>query len=101
MEVKDAVKVAKQHVAELFADERIDEIGLEETEYDERKTEWQITVGFRRTFVSDAIIKTGTGAGRRLAAPAVRSERSYKVVRIREGDGKVLGVIDRILRDAA
>lgn len=99
MEVKDAVKIAKQNVVELFADERFDEICLEETEFDDHKMEWHITVRFCRTFVSDTF-RTVRG-GRILAVPAARSERSFKVVRIRGSDGKVLGVKDGILRDAA
>lgn len=95
MEVKDAVRLAKRHVAELFADEKIDEIGLEETEYDDRKDEWQITIGFRRTLVSTR--KKGALKG----FPMEHTDRSYKVVRIRDKDDKVLGVLDRVLRDAA
>lgn len=95
MEVKDAVKLAKSHVADLFAEERVDEIGLEETEYLDGKDEWQITIGFRRILPS--VRKRGPFKG----FPVDRPERSFKVVRIRNRDSKVLGVVDRILRDAA
>jgi hypothetical protein len=95
MEVKDAVKLAKGHVAELFADERVDEIGLEETEYLDGKDEWRITIGFRRILASAR--KRGPFKG----FPVERPERSFKVVRISNRDGKVLGVVDRILKEAA
>jgi hypothetical protein len=95
MEVKDAVRAAKRYVADLFADESPDEIGLEETEYDNRNGEWHITIGFRRVLVG--INKKPVLKG----SPVIRSERSFKVIRIRNGDGEVLGVTDRTLRDAA
>lgn len=95
MEVKDAVRSAKRYVADLFADEQPDEIGLEETEYDNKEKEWRITIGFRRILV-------GTNRkGALKGFPVPRAERSFKIVRIRDSDGAVLGVADRILQDAA
>ena len=35
MDVKQAVRTAKEHVVELFADEPIENVGLEEVEFDE------------------------------------------------------------------
>ena len=48
MDVKQAVAAAKQHVAELFANEGVAELGLEEVDFDEAREEWLITVGFAR-----------------------------------------------------
>ncbi len=40
MDVKEAVALAKQHILELFADERLSNIGLEEVEFDKEAGEW-------------------------------------------------------------
>jgi hypothetical protein len=45
MEVKEAVKIAKAYLADLFEGERIKNLGLEEVEYDEFTQSWGITLG--------------------------------------------------------
>ena len=40
MDVKQAVQTAKEHVAHLFADEPIMDVGLEEVEFDEVDKVW-------------------------------------------------------------
>jgi hypothetical protein len=102
MEVKDAVKLAKKYVADIFADENIREIGLEETEYLENKDLWQITVGFRRPFSPNASEESGASQfAEFLKGPKVYEERWYKVVEIDNNSGKVNNMRDRILRSAA
>ena len=95
MEVKEAVKLAKRHVEELFSDEKVDEIGLEETDFDDLEHHWLITIGFKRLLLS----KSRNKLTARLISEL--GDRSYKVVKIRDSDAKVISVIDRILRDAA
>lgn len=106
MEVKDAVKLAKAYVTTIFEDEKIREIGLEETEYLEDKDLWLITVGFRRPFSRSASEKRTLSdfsrlIGEQLAAPKVYEERWYKIVEIDNKSGKVTSMRDRILRSAA
>lgn len=48
MEVKDAMKIAKDYGNEVFADEQVTNLGLEETEYDAATGHWTITLGFSR-----------------------------------------------------
>ena len=48
MDVKEAVQAAKKHVAEIFADESIANVGLEEVEFNEIEQVWAITIGFSR-----------------------------------------------------
>ena len=48
MDVKEAVAYAKRYVLELFADENVTNIGLEEVEFDDRVNEWCVTIGFSR-----------------------------------------------------
>ncbi len=90
MEVREAVVSAKQHVVELFGDENIVNIGLEEVVFDEDADKWKITIGFSRPWDrKNPLATTFTEAG--------RSDRSYKVLCINDADGKVESVKDRIL----
>jgi hypothetical protein len=50
MDVKEAVTAAKQHIQELFKDEELSNLGLEDVEYNELEKEWQITIGFSRSW---------------------------------------------------
>lgn len=87
MNVKEAVGAAKRHIQELFADEAITNLGLEEVEFDEASDEWRITIGFSRPW--DAI---GGLAG---LASSPNPRRSYKIVRISDGTGNVVAVKNR------
>ena len=88
MEARDAVQLAKQYVFELFRDEGIAEIGLEEIE-GERGDLWTITIGFSRDW--DRNLSSVLGGQR---------SRSYKVIRINDKDGRVLSIKDRNLPNA-
>ncbi|HTM96525.1 MAG TPA: hypothetical protein VL100_12015, partial [Croceibacterium sp.] len=68
--IKEAVSLAKSYVEDLFADEGIAEIGLEEVEFDDASRTWRVTVGFARPSVPSR----WTGG---IMRPL---ERSYKVV---------------------
>ena len=48
MHVKDAARMAKTYLTDLFADEQIMNVGLEEVEFDGMKSAWRITIGFSR-----------------------------------------------------
>ena len=79
MEVKEAVGTAKAHVTELFAEEEIMNVGLEEVEFENG---WRITIGFSRPW--DRRILTAPG-------------RSYKVIFVNDETGSVISVTDRLL----
>ena len=90
MDVKQAVDLAKTHVADLFAKEGLVNLGLEEVEYDDARDLWRITVGFSRSWDQ-------TGSVASLLAPATRT---YKVVTI-GNEGKVISVKNRETANAA
>jgi hypothetical protein len=46
LDVQDAIKKARDYVGEIFKDEPIADIGLEEVEFD--TDSWKITIGFNR-----------------------------------------------------
>ena len=48
MDVKEAAKLAKEYVADLFAEEGIGNVGLEEIELGADCGSWVVTVGFSR-----------------------------------------------------
>jgi len=90
MDVKQAVDLAKTHVADLFAKEGLVNLGLEEVEYVDARDLWRITVGFSRAWDQPGSVAS-------LLAPA---RRTYKVVTI-DNEGKVLSVKNRETADAA
>lgn len=48
MDVKEAVKAAKTYVQEVFSEEKLTNLGLEEVERDEHLNLWRVTLGFSR-----------------------------------------------------
>ena len=88
MEVKQAVKVAKHYVLDLFGDEGIVNIGLEEVE--ELGGYWRITIGFSREW--DKNIGTVLSGA---------ASRTYKTIEISDEDGQVLSVKDRKISKAS
>ncbi|HEX3952712.1 MAG TPA: hypothetical protein VHW90_04005, partial [Stellaceae bacterium] len=74
MQIKEAVSLAKQYIREVFSEENIDHLGLEEIEYDDQSGTWLITVGFSRPWG-----EPGTIAAQMAASPFVPRRRDYKV----------------------
>jgi hypothetical protein len=93
MQVKEAVSLAKRYIQEVFTDEKIDNIGLEEVEFDDKSNIWSITIGFSRPWDEGA----GPFAAQLAASGMVPRRRDYKVVRIGDGDKKMVSVKNRDL----
>ncbi len=91
MDVKEAVGTAKTYVADLFADEAITYVGLEEIIFDEPSGDWKVTIGFSRPWNQLNAVVT--------ALSPDRHGRAYKVVRIRDRDGSVVSLTDRLLAE--
>ena len=89
MDVKAAARTAKECVADLFGDEEITQIGVEEVEFDSEAHDWNITVGFTRPWEHNGCFIDALGN----RWPA----RSYKVIRINDKDGHLISVKDRVL----
>lgn len=89
MEVKQAVEVAKNYVADLFESEEITNIGLEEIEYDDLENLWQITIGFNRPWDRNVGLLVNAASSR------TYKRRTYKKIAIRDRDHKVLSVKNR------
>lgn len=79
--IKDAVELARAHVAALFTDEGMSQVGLEEIEFDAETRVWKVTIGFSRIY----------------DGPPIRRERAYKIVLISDANRSVLAIRDRRL----
>ena len=88
MDVKEAVQTAKSYVAELFTDETIGNIGLEEVEFNNASNNWEVTIGFSRPWQTNILVA---------ALSNQHPTRSYKLVCINDDSGQVLSLKDRVL----
>jgi hypothetical protein len=89
VDVKEAVNLAKEHVSDLFADEKLTNLGLEEVEFDEATNTWIVTLGFSRPWDEPR----STWAS--IAGQVLYPRRSYKMIRISDGAEKILSVKNR------
>ena len=85
MDVKEAVKAAKVYVSNLFSEEGVENLGLEEVEYDDLGGDWVVTVGFSRPW-------NNRPTGLLTATLGGDFKRDYKLVRIHDMDGSVKSV---------
>lgn len=92
MEVKEAVNTAIEYIIDLYADEPISEVGLEEVSLDPERGEWKVTVGFSRPWDAKTVIEAPYGP--------VHLDRVFKLLHLRDVDGQVLSVTDRLLAAA-
>ncbi len=96
MDVKKAARMAKDYLADVFAEEEITHIGLEEIDFDEGSKTWKVTVGFFRPWE-----RPGNAFETSLGGLPVHGRRSFKIVRIKDCDGQILSITDRVLADPA
>ena len=98
MEAKAAVKAAKAYIEAIFSEEGIDEVGLEEIEFDDARDTWRITIGFRRPhFRRPPATKEKTFSSSFFEDRARWLDRWYKVVLVSNANGAVTGMKDRQL----
>jgi hypothetical protein len=98
MKVREAVTAGKGYIQDIFGDENIANLGLEEVEFDETTNTWTITLGFSRPWDKPA------GALARLEGVGVDLRpwrREYKVVRLSNATGELLSIKNRETTDAA
>ena len=93
VDVRDAVRKAKEYVADTFADESIEHLGLEEVVFDEADRTWQVTVGFFRPW-------DRTGFPASLANVPAWRHRCLKVVHIEDDSERVVSLTHRELAAA-
>ena len=85
MEVKEAVRAAKNWALDVMGDETLANLGLEEVEFDDNAKVWKITLGFSRPWNSNRnALSTLTGE----ALP----RRAYRTFLVKDVDGTVTGM---------
>lgn len=89
MEVKEAVRTAKQHIVDLYDTENINNVGLEEVEL--VGGVWSVTVGFSRPW----------DYASNLFGQQSLPRRTYKIVTIDNNDGEVLSIISHSINKQA
>lgn len=96
MDVREAVQTAKAHIADLYADENIQHIGLEEVIFDDALDAWKVTVGFFRAWD-----KRNTPLGEFAALSGGKNpdwrRRAFKVVKIDNETGEISAMTHRSL----
>jgi hypothetical protein len=97
MDAKEAIAAAKTYVNEVYADEHVTNLGLEEVEHIPAAGSWAITLAFSRPWNTprtraQEILENLGGVS--------SLKRSYKVVTIAD-DGTVLSMKNRTRVDAA
>lgn len=96
MDVKQAIAAAKQYINDVYADEPVAYLGLEEVEHQPAAGQWVITLSFSRpwntprTRAQEVLETLGAGSLR----------RSQKVVTITDA-GTVLSMKDRARESVA
>ena len=91
MDVKEAAKLAQDYVTDLFSEEGIENVGLEEIELGIDRQFWYVTIGFSRPWDRGGLPHVVLGQ--------TGLRRSYKLLRIDDRTGDVASVKDRILRE--
>ncbi len=90
MDVKAAVRTAKEYLVDLFQDENIMNVGLEEVVFEEMSDVWKITIGFSRPWeLKGPVVAAFVDA---------RHARSYKVLSLNDASGRVESLTDRVLK---
>ena len=103
MEVKEAVRTAINYVKEVFADETLSNLGLEEVEYVPESNEWLVTVGFSRPWDYPRKDSAWQAWQTALTVPSYKPppERDYKVVHIDDTKGQVSAIKNRLIPEPA
>jgi len=93
MDVREATQTARKYVADVFADDEISNIALEEVEFHEESGVWSVTLSFLRP--------TGTTDNLDIIAPALRRgkkvQRFYKILNVEDRSGRVISVKHRVI----
>ena len=87
MNVKEAVRAANKYITELFADEEVQDLGLEEVVFDETANAWKITIGFSRPWERRSLAANLGGQDWK--------NRSFKVVEINDHTGEIVAMTHR------
>ena len=91
MDFKEAIAAAKKYVNEIYADEQVTNLGLEEIEHFGSDDNWVITVAFSRPWTTPRTRAQEVLENLGAVSPL---KRSYKVITM-ANDGTVLSMKNR------
>lgn len=94
MEVKKAISIAKDYIADVFADEGVFNVGLEEVEFSGSR--WEVTIGFSRKWDKPPRSPFSVAALGETPPDLRGINRTYKTVEIHDDTEQVLGVRNRV-----
>jgi hypothetical protein len=101
MDVREAIALAKNDLRDVYAEEGLSDLGLEETEYDDANREWLITLGFFRPWNSPrTAVQSAVEAMAYPYGAADPRRRTYKIIRASEA-GAVVAMKNRQATDAS
>ena len=90
MDVKQAVRKAVEYVEDIYAGASITDVDVEEIAFDDAQNAWKITIGFFRRW-GPTNVERALG---RIEATQWK-DRTFKVVQINDGDGRVVSMTHR------
>lgn len=92
LDVKSAVKAAREHAKNLFEEGQLSNLLLEEVEFDDSKQTWLVTLGYDSTSVikREATQKTYNFLNR--VEKEVEQQREYKIFHIKADDGELISM---------
>jgi uncharacterized protein YdeI (YjbR/CyaY-like superfamily) len=96
MDVKEAIETAKNYVKDIYAEEEVTNLGLEEVEHIPQAGTWVVTLAFSRPWNTPRTRAQEVLENLGAYSPL---KRSYKVVTITE-DATVLSMKNRTKADA-
>ena len=89
VDVKQAIHIGREYVKDVFSEEDIADIGLEEVVFDDDTDSWRITIGFSRPWDNARTLPQRIGQ--------VYPRRAYKVVCISDVNGQIKSITDRLI----
>jgi len=96
VDVKEAIARAKDYVKDIYAEEAVTNLGLEEVEHPAHTGNWVVTLGFSRPWNTPRTRAQEVLENLGAVSPL---KRSYKVITIAD-DGTVLSMKNRTKVDA-
>ncbi len=96
MDVKKAIATAKSYVKDIYAEEEVTNLGLEEVEHVLQNGNWVVTLGFSRPWNTPRTRAQEVLENLGAVSPL---QRSYKVIIVAD-DGTVLSMKNRVRADA-
>ncbi len=95
MDVKTAISTAKRYVQDVYADENVTNLGLEEVQHDDALGRWAVTLAFSRPWNTP---RTRAQEVLESLGGVSALKRSYKIVTVAD-DGTVVAMKIRARED--